>query len=122
VSGTSTLYQPGQAALTAPGGVYAQLSNIGRYSSNVFAVVPEIEARVGYRLTDHVLASVGYDFLYISRAVRASEQLDRRTDELQVPAGNPAYVPGYVGHYPVVPFTQTSLWVQGLTVSLRLDF
>lgn len=122
VQGNSALYQPGMAPIPAVGGIYAQPSNIGRYRSTVFDVVPEVEAKLAYRLGNHTQLSVGYNFLYFNHIARAAEQIDVRSDTAQIPSGNPFYVPGSVGQYPQMPFHQTNLWAQGITFGCRLDF
>jgi Putative beta barrel porin-7 (BBP7) len=122
VQGNSALIQPGLPAQVAAGGLYAQPSNIGRYTSNVFEVIPEVNTWLGVRLGERALVSVGYDFLFLSHVVRSEDQLDRRIDLGQVAANNLFYTPGFVGQDPALPFHQTNMWVQGLTFSLRFNF
>lgn len=54
---------------TAPGGVYAQPTNIGNYERDHFAVLPEVTLRFGLQITQHARAFVGYDFL-LSSSIR----------------------------------------------------
>src|SRR5262249_15357519 len=52
------------------GGLLALPTNIGRYSRSRGSVVPEVGVNLGYQLTDHLQATVGYTFLYWSRVAR----------------------------------------------------
>jgi hypothetical protein len=58
-------------------GIFAQPSNEGRSSSNTFAVVPEVQLKIGYAITPRWRATIGYDFLYYSNVMRPSDQMDR---------------------------------------------
>ena len=57
--------------------MFAQPTNIGHYSRNVFAVVPEVGLSVGFEVTAWLRLSLGYNFLYWSDVVRPGEQIDR---------------------------------------------
>jgi hypothetical protein len=56
---------------TAAGGLYALPSNSGRTINQDFGVVPEVQLKGGVLLTRWLRATVGYDFLYWSRVMRA---------------------------------------------------
>ena len=99
--------------VAAPGGLLAQPTNMGAHSRNRFAWSPELGVNLGYQVTDHVRAFVGYDFLYLSDVVRAGDQVDFRVDSRQLlhtgGGPNPAFI-----------FHGTDFWAQG--VSLGLEF
>ncbi len=83
--------------MTAPSGFVASGSNSGQFTRDRFAVVPELGINVGYQITRHVRASVGYTFLYWSSIVRPGDQVDLglsgtqiRTDSRFNPAAGPA--------------------------------
>ena len=85
--------------------------DIGTYTQNEFTVVPEFNMNVGYQLTDHLRATLGYTFIYWSNVVRPGEQmsLDVNTDLLPPPAEP---VTGVLR--PAFSFDTTDYWVQGI--------
>ena len=102
-----------------PGGLLALPgSNIGRFSKDRFAVVPEVGLNLGYQVTESVRAFVGYDFLYLSDVVRAGNQIDTRvnTNQLQRPmvAGGPTA--------PAFTFNGSDFWAQGLNFGLEFRY
>ncbi|OAI46945.1 hypothetical protein AYO44_01845 [Planctomycetaceae bacterium SCGC AG-212-F19] len=86
-------------------GVLTGAANIGRTKSDQFSVLPEGEARVGWMVASGVTLYVGYDFLFLSDAVRPGDQI----------AGN-------INFPAAVPFNTTSFWAQGLNVGLELRY
>jgi Putative beta barrel porin-7 (BBP7) len=70
VSGATTATVPGFAPQTSAGGLLALSSNSGHFDRNRVAVVPELGVKLGYQLTLHFRATVGYDFLYWNNVVR----------------------------------------------------
>lgn len=104
----------GPTTTSTPGGLLAQPTNIGRYSRDAFAVVPEVGANLGINLTDWLRASVGYTFLYWSEVARPGEQIDRVVNQSQL-YGNPL-----VGEArPTFSFHGSDFWVQGVNFGLE---
>jgi hypothetical protein len=64
VTGAASLVVPGSPVATFPGGQFAAPSSGGRVTHDEFAVLPEVEVKVGYQVTQRLRAYVGYDFLY----------------------------------------------------------
>ena len=60
---------------TFPGGFFTQPSNISRRNHDQFAVVPELQVKVGYDICCWARAFVGYDVLYLNQAVRPAPRL-----------------------------------------------
>jgi hypothetical protein len=123
VMGTSTLFTPGSPNISVPVGQFAGPSNIGLRTRNEFAVMPEVEVKLGYQMTNWLRATVGYDFLYLSRVVRPGSQVDLVVND----SFNP--VNGVFGAAPLDKsaspqpfFRQTDFWAQGLTFGLELRF
>ena len=52
-------------------------TNSGRESRNAFAVVPEIGAKIGLRINEHLSIFGGYNYLYWSNVARPGAQIDR---------------------------------------------
>ena len=105
--------------VVAPGGVYAQPTNMGHYTRSAFAVVPEGIVKLNYRFTDRLTGSVGYTFLWMSTVARPGEQVNPVVNPglLQFPQ-NPAGVaqPALFG------IQTSSYWVQGMTMGVELKF
>ncbi len=117
ISGSTVITLPGAAPVTQPRGLLAQTTNIGRYTSDEFAVVPEVSFRVGMRVTDHLRAYAGYTFLYWSNVARPGNQIDLGLNPTQIPTG------GLVGApRPVFLRHDSDLWVQGLNLGLEFRF
>ena len=97
------------------GGLFAQPTNIGHYTRDVFAVVPEGNVQLGYQLTDRLRATVGYTFFYMSDVVRPGDQIDRTINPalLALPpaAGGPAR--------PAFQVRQSDFWAQGIDFGLE---
>ncbi len=118
INGQTTINSPQNVPTTqtTPGGLLAQTSNIGTYTQNQFAVVPEFNANVGYQLTDHIRLMAGYTFLYWSNVVRPGEQIDLDVNPgLLPPPQNPL-----IGvQRPAFAFDTTDYWVQGLNAGFE---
>ncbi len=120
INGGSVLLGPTGNAITAvPGGVQALTSNIGRYSSDQFTVVPELGINLAYDVTERLRVRVGYSFLYCSSVARPGQQIDFTLNPGLVPtdatygtAANPAR-PGPTG-------SRSDFWAQ--TVNLGFEF
>jgi hypothetical protein len=95
--------QLNRGLLTAP-------SNIGRTRQSSYSVVPETNLVVGYQLTDHLRASVGYTFLYISNVTRPGQAIDTTVAPLEV------------GLRPTRLDATTDFWVQGITFGMEMRY
>jgi hypothetical protein len=126
IQGSTTLTQAATGNnIVAPGGLYAQPSNIGSHSQSRFAVAPEVGLRVGYQFTDHISAFVGYNFLYLSSVIRPGDQIDRSIDVRQVPfgLGSTVMLPPPPGvQHPIALFRTTDFWAQGVNVGLEIRY
>lgn len=103
---------------TLPQGVvFAMPTNIGRQTHEDFSVVPQLQVKLGYRLTEQLRATVGYDFLYWNQVVRAGDQMDRRVNDTQA-VGQPligAALPALQRH-------ATDFYAQGLSFGLEFRY
>jgi hypothetical protein len=121
VSGLSTLITPGSPAMTAPGGQFADLSNSGRFSMDEFAVMPEMQLKLGVQVTSMLRGFVGYNFLYWSRVIRPGNQVDLTVDT-HADQIDPAFVAGTTATYPQAHFQHSDFWAQGVNCGLELEF
>jgi hypothetical protein len=95
-------------------GLLAQTSNVGEFEQDDFAVIPEANLNLGYRLTEHIELSVGYSMVYWSQVVRPGEQVDLVIDELPNVAPNPGR--------PAFAFDTTDFWVMGLNFGCQWSY
>ncbi|HTV57024.1 MAG TPA: BBP7 family outer membrane beta-barrel protein [Terriglobia bacterium] len=119
--GVSTLQIGTTPVQSTAGGLFAVPSNSGHFVNEDLGIVPELQLKGGVLLTRWLRATIGYDVLYWSRVLRASDTLDLTVDTRQVPT-SPAYQPGVAVHSPSAMFNPSSFWVQGLTLGLEFTY
>jgi hypothetical protein len=121
INGGTRLTSPGGVVTNRPGGLLALPTNIGHYSRNQFAVLPQADLAVGYQLTRHLRASVGYSFLYCSNVVRPGDQIDRVVNPTLLPtstgpgAASPPARPAFAFH-------DSDFWAQGVSFALEFRY
>jgi hypothetical protein len=107
----------GVAPAISAGGLYAQPTNIGRFSDDRFAVLPEASVTFGYQLTRCLRLTTGYNFLYINRVLRAAEQIDRTINTTQFDGG------ALVGEArPARAINEGEFWMHGLSAGIELKW
>jgi Putative beta barrel porin-7 (BBP7) len=121
VQGSSTLFPNVGPPVTVGAGQFAAPSNIGRVTHDEFAVVPEVEVKVGYQATSWLRAYVGYDFLYWSRVVRPGNQVDLIVNDQFNPVNGAFGVP-VAGNFPRREFNRSDFWAQGVTFGLEFRY
>lgn len=82
--------------------LFAQPGNTGIFSRDRFSVLPELSARLGYRVTPRLSVNAAYTLVYWANVVRPGDQLD-----VSAVTGGPV-------------FAETSFWSHGL--SLGADY
>jgi hypothetical protein len=107
VAGTTTAAGAGGAI--TPGGTFATAANSGAFTRDEFSVLVDAGGRIGFDITGGVQVYVGYNFLYLSDAVRPFNQVTP-------PAAAVA------GAAPSVPFNSSYFWAQGLSVGLNVRY
>lgn len=121
INGTSTATSPSGIVQNAQGGLYAVSSNIGNYSRNEFAVVPEVGVNLGYTVSSNMRVYVGYNFLYMSNVLRASDQIDRTINGDLVPTAPPGLNPSPL-MVPRAVLRDTDFWTHGVNFGLAFRF
>ncbi len=118
INGSQALTFANGLTTTTPGGLLAVPgANIGRFSQDKFAVVPEVGLNVGWQATERLKLFVGYNFLYLSSAVRPGEAIDTRLDAARVPnllppgSGAPLVSP----IRPQPQFSTSGYFIQGIS-------
>jgi hypothetical protein len=106
---------------TQQGALLASPTNIGRFTQNRFAVVPEVTLKLGYDITDRLRIFAGYNFLYISSVMRPGEQIDTNVNQ----NFRPTLVGPGAGGGPAVPavlMRTSDYWAQGLNFGLQYRY
>jgi len=118
IDGSTATAVGGGAPTTDPGGLLALSTNIGTYSQDHFAVMPEFGVTLGYDITPRLRATFGYTFLYWSRLARPGDQIDRDLNSSFIPNnGPPVGAPR-----PAFAFVTNDFWAQGMNFGLEYCF
>ena len=120
IRGSSALFSPNGSVTYIPGGVLATSANIGNYSRQAFAVVPEAGLNVGFHITPRTMIRFGYTFIYWSNVLRPGNQVNRIVSPNLVPTDASYGTPG--PNQPAYQFHASSYWAQGLNFGLEFDF
>ncbi len=112
---TSAIYNAYVASYA--GGLLAQPTNIGTYTRNRFAIIPQVDLKLGYQLRPALRVTAGYNFTYVSSVIRPGGQIDTNVNTTQI-AGQPLVGPAV----PHASVSDTSIWLQGVTMGLDLRF
>lgn len=111
------------------GGIFAQPTNIGTHTRDVFAVAPEATTNLGYKLTRWARVMFGYNVLYLSSVARPGDQIDRVINPTRTAyaaafnANSPNLAIPLVGPAnPAVTFRDSSFWAQGVNVGLEVSY
>ena len=78
-------------AVPTTNGLLARGTNNGLYQTNTFVVSPEANVTLGYRLTQNLEATVGYNYLGLPKVARAGEQIDTVSNLDNVNPARPAF-------------------------------
>ncbi len=110
-----------------PFGVFAQRSNIGRYTQTAFALVPEFTTQLNLRATERLKFFVGYNFMYWNNVVRPGDQIDRTINRVN-PGDTSLFITSLQSDAPAVPnrpaptLKTTDLLVQGINLGFELQY
>jgi len=122
IAGRSSITDAGGFTSFFNSGILAVPTNMGTYKQDKFAVLPEAEVKLTFKLTKNLEASVGYDFMYWSTLALAGDQIATGPGGLPLvnssqwfggaldPAGGNN--PSFTG------IKDSSFWMQGLSVGL----
>jgi len=102
---------------TSDSGLLAQPTNSGSEDFDEFTVAPELELTLSRRLNRDWNVSVGYRLIYLSRVMRAGEQIDPLLNLSQLDPG------GLVGFAsPSRSAYYNDLTAQAITIGLIREF
>jgi hypothetical protein len=121
IHGSQRIVSPTGAVSTFNGGLLALSSNIGQFSRDRFAVVPEVGVNLGWQVTDWCRLVVGYNFLYWSSVARPGDQIDRVLNEAFIPNAPPPDHPSSLAR-PTGMVKGTDFWAQGVNFGLEFRY
>lgn len=115
VAGTSVISDPNDPpAQTFNEGFLALASNSGTFEQDEFAVIPELNLNLGYQLTDHLKATLGYTAIYWSNVVRPGQHIPTDLNPSYLPPASPQGDPR-----PLFAFDTVDYWVHGINYGLE---
>lgn len=116
INGQTIIDDTVDPAITYEGGLLALSSNMGHYSRNKFAAIPEFGGEISYQLTKYLRAHVGYHVVYWSNVVRSGALIDTTVDQTQIPPATGT------GTRPAFSWNESDYWAQGLNFGLEARF
>jgi len=119
INGVTVITEPdGVVTTDATRGLLTQPTNVGRFSRNKIAVVPEADVGLALEFNEHLRVSVGYNFLFWTDVLRPGDQID------PVVNVGPVGFPGVLGSspHPAVPFHTSGFWAQGFIAGLQVSY
>jgi hypothetical protein len=106
-----------------PAGYFALSTNHGHHTRDRIAIIPEFNLDLGCRMASWATLRVGYTFLYATKVMWGTNQLDRRINPSQAPAITSTPSTAVVGPASPKPLFRTDpFWAQGLNIGLDFSF
>ncbi len=96
-------------------GILTQPSNIGNYSRDSFAFIPELGVKLGLAATENVQFTLGYTMMMWSGVALAGDQIDNVVDPTQLILPN-------AGTRPNPLFVEDTFWMQGVDLGMTFAF
>lgn len=121
IHGSTSITSPAGSTVSTPIGFLASGSNSGQFTRDRFAVVPEVGINVGYQITRHMRASLGYTCLYWSSVVRAGDQVDTGLSGTQIPTDS-RFNPQAGPDRPTVLLNDSAFWAQGINFGVEYRY
>ena len=121
--GQTQVYANGARALSQGGLLALPGANIGHYSQDRFAVLPEIGLNLGYNVTPNLRIFAGYNILYLSNMLRPAGVIDTTVDAARIPnflTNPPSALAGTPRPAPM--FNTTDFWAQGVNFGIQWNF
>lgn len=116
--GVTQTTAPGGTPVVATSGLLVLPTNVGHYTQDEVALIPEFGLNLTYNVNDSWRVFGGYTFLYVSRLLRAPDQVDYSVNSTQLPptsalsgAARPAFT-----------FNETDLWMQGINLGVEFRY
>lgn len=98
----------------SPGGLLAMPTNMGRFDSSHFAVMPELTLRLRHPISRFFTFTVGYTAVALNDVARTGEQVDLALNPTQFAGGELDGLPR-----PRVPMNSSTIVAHGFTIGLE---
>jgi Putative beta barrel porin-7 (BBP7) len=122
ISGSTTMNPLIGPSQTTSGGLLALGSNMGSYTRNMLAVVPEGNLTLTFEITPQIKLMLGGTFLYISDVARPGDQIDRVVNRTELPSSQ-SFSPLVGGPArPAFSWNGTDFWATGVNIGIGLRF
>jgi len=118
VDGLTSITPPGNPSTITPGGMLALPTNMGIYTQDVTAFIPEFNMNLAWEYNDWLRLTMGYSVVYFSNVAFAGDQIDTVINRTQFNGGllvGPAR-PDFTG------FHTTDYWLHGMTLGVTVTF
>jgi len=116
INGSNTVTSGGVPSTTS-GGIFTQGTNIGTFTQNRFAVIPQLIANVHYHVTPNLSFHMGYNIMWFSNIALTGDQVDTTVNSTQFFSGNLAGPAR-----PRFQFNDLDYWLQGINYGMNWDF
>jgi hypothetical protein len=112
----------GATVQSTAAGFLATATNIGTHTRSVFSVMPELNLKLGYNITNRCNVYVGYDFLAWTGVARPGEQIDHAVNLTRVPSAA-IFDPNFGGPANPAPlFRNSDLYVHAFRVGVEWKY
>lgn len=119
IRGDTSVQVPSGGSANYQGGLLALPSNIGEYTENDFAFLPELGLKARMLLTKNLDFNVGYTALCLTNVARVGKSIDRRVDAGQLTTLENTGVPS--SGNPVAAVPDSVLFANGISFGLGLS-
>jgi len=112
------------SATTSAGGLLFSPMDVGQYSRNQFGLLPEINAKLGFKATERIKLTVGYDFLLLANVLRAPNQtqLIPYSNNLNYTANSQTQSANQTLQIPAFQYSTSNLIINGVSAGMQIDF
>jgi hypothetical protein len=117
VNGQTVVNAPNQPTQTFKTGFLGLYTNGGSHQADVFTMVPQLGAEMGYQVSDKLRVFCGYNLIYWACVSRAADQIDLNIDPRNLPPPLSGSAP-----FPTYPDKQSSFWAQGINAGFECRF
>lgn len=119
IDGQTAITVPTQPVYVGRGGLLALPTNMGSYSWDEFALIPELNLNLRYRWSDRLSFDVGYSLLWVTEIARTGGQIDLNVNPSQLP-GNRGNLVGPAAPLPVLD--SSDMWLQGMNFGVVWEY
>ncbi len=117
IDGATTVTTPNNPSTTTQGGMLALPTNMGTFSRDQTAWIPEVGITAAYEVRSWLRLSAGYTAIWMSDVVFSGDQIDMTVNPSQFNGGVLIPPPS-----PLFAFRDTEYWLHGMTLGVTLSY